>query len=248
MSGWVDRGGRPLDVCAAGVDRGHSLLPAPAHADGDAGSDLAGPMNGSGLQGMWDRLAALGGSLTAGSARLRRHGRQRPAVRACHPQPRRDRLIGAGCLSACGRPGTGGHRRPTGPLASAARRAARAIKGSRIHREITSPRRVAHSPAAVRARAYPVMMTAPAHCGGECVECSEAGWLLVGPLPSCGRVDRIPAPAGEPCGLVAGRRWEGTRRARDHRQLGLRRGSVWPVRSVDGGQRSGSRQARLKPS
>ena len=37
-------------------------------ADDGAGFDLAGPMTGSGLQGMRDRLAALGGSLTVGSA------------------------------------------------------------------------------------------------------------------------------------------------------------------------------------
>ena len=36
--------------------------------DDGAGFDLAGPMTGSGLQGMRDRLAALGGSLTVGSA------------------------------------------------------------------------------------------------------------------------------------------------------------------------------------
>ncbi len=36
--------------------------------DDGAGFDLAGPVTGSGLQGMRDRLAALGGSLTVGSA------------------------------------------------------------------------------------------------------------------------------------------------------------------------------------
>ena len=36
--------------------------------DDGAGFDLAGPMTGSGLQGMRDRLQALGGSLTVGSA------------------------------------------------------------------------------------------------------------------------------------------------------------------------------------
>ena len=36
--------------------------------DDDAGFDLAGPVTGSGLQGMRDRLAALDGSLTVGSA------------------------------------------------------------------------------------------------------------------------------------------------------------------------------------
>ena len=36
--------------------------------DDGAGFDLAGPVTGSGLQGMRDRLAALGGSLTVSSA------------------------------------------------------------------------------------------------------------------------------------------------------------------------------------
>jgi signal transduction histidine kinase len=39
--------------------------------DDGAGFDLAGPVTGSGLQGMRDRLAALGGSLTVSSARGR---------------------------------------------------------------------------------------------------------------------------------------------------------------------------------
>lgn len=64
--------------------------------DDGAGFDLAGPVTGSGLQGMRDRLAALARrqsdrQLRAGS---RHHGRRRPALRACHPQPRRDRLTG----------------------------------------------------------------------------------------------------------------------------------------------------------